>query len=341
MKLIRLIYCVWSLMMVISCNSGKNEQAETNKSSDSLNQDDVFYQLNQKILRNPGDAEAYFHRAKINLEKNLIQAAFSDASKAAFLDSNKVEYLLLLADVSFRGLQVRKSIESYERCLKVDPQNLEANLKLAEIYLYIKGYAKSISYANAALKIDPKKVKAYFLKGFVHKESGDTAKALSSFETVVDLDPENYDAHIQLGNLYAAMRNKIALQYYSNALSLRPTSTEALYDRGLFLQNIGEFNKAIGDYKVLLKIDPKYSDAYFNIGYIALVFRKDYPTAIDWLSKAISVNENYAEAYYNRGLAYEFEGENEKAIADYRKALGIFPTYKLATERIRLLTVKK
>ena len=86
MKIFRLILlCLEFDDGGISCNSGNKEQAGTTKSSDSLNQDDVFYQLNQKFSGIPEMPEAYFHRAKINLEKNLIQAAFSDASKAAFL----------------------------------------------------------------------------------------------------------------------------------------------------------------------------------------------------------------------------------------------------------------
>ncbi len=333
--------CILSVVYICcfcSCSPNQSENKNVSENVDSLNTEDIFFQLNKQILREPNNATAYFQRAKIYLEKDNINQAYADASKAVSLDSSKMDYLLLLADVSFRGLQVRKSVETYEKCLRLDPKNLEANLKLAEIYLYIKGYAKSIMYANEAMKIDQKLTKPYFLKGFVYKESGDTAKALSSFETVVDLEPENYDAHIQLGNLYAAMHNKIALQYYGNAISLRPRSTEALYNRGLFLQNIGELNKAIGDYKVILKLDPKYTDAHYNIGYIALVHQKDYLKAIEQFSEAIRLNKDYVEAYYNRGLAHEFKGEIKEALADYHKALGIFPTYKLAAARIEMLS---
>lgn len=336
--------CILSILyigLLSSCTPNQSENKNGNGNIDSLNSSDVFFQLNKQILREPDNATAYYQRAKIYLEKDNINQAYADASKAVALDSSKMEFLLLLADVSFRGLQVRKSVEVYEKCLRLDPKNLEANLKLAEIYLYIKGYPKSIMYANEAMKIDRKLTKPYFLKGFVYKESGDTAKALSSFETVVDLEPENYDAHIQLGNLYAAMNNKLALQYYGNAISLRPRSTEALYNRGLFLQNIGELNKATGDYNVILKLDPKYADAHYNIGYIALVYKKDYPKAIEQFSEAIRLNKDYVEAYYNRGLAHEFKGEIKEALEDYHKALGIFPTYKLASARIELLSASQ
>ena len=37
------------------------------------------------------------------------------------------------------------------------------------------------------------------------------------------------------------------------------------------------------------------------------------------------MNPNYAESYNNRGAAYSAKGENERAIADFTKALGIAP----------------
>ncbi|MCC7233314.1 MAG: tetratricopeptide repeat protein [Bacteroidia bacterium] len=301
---------------------------------------DSFKILNDRIAAHPDDAHSYFERAKIFLQKKNIQQAWNDASRSVQLDSNKVEYLLLFADISFRGLQIRKSLEAYNRCLNLDPSNLEANLKLAELYLYIKGYEKSIEHANNALRIDRKLVKPYFLKGFVYKETGDTAKAISSFETVIALDPSNYDAYIQLGNIHAARMNDLALQYYNSALRLVPSSTEALYDRGLYYQKRGMLDKAINDYRDILRLEPRYEDAHYNLGYIDLVFKKNYKDAIIHFSDAININKNYLEAYYNRGLCYEFTGDKMAAEKDYREALNIFPTYKLAKERLKKLTGK-
>ena len=53
--------------------------------------------------------------------------------------------------------------------------------------------------------------------------------------------------------------------------------------------------------------------------------------------KYIELNPNDADAYFNRGLAYELKGDKEKAIADFRKALEIAPSFqeaKAALERL-------
>jgi tetratricopeptide (TPR) repeat protein len=240
-----------------------------------------------------------------------------------------------MAEVIFKGLQIQKAAGAFEKALQLDPKNVEAALKLSELYLYIKAYPKCVNYANEALKIDRSNAKAYFLKGFAYKETGDTSKALSSFQTAVEVQPDHYDAYIQLGNIQAARRNLMALQYYNNALRLRPHSTEALYNRGLFLQESGNLDAAIKDYETILKIDPRYEDAHYNLGYIDLVIKKDYTSAISHFSDAIRINDQYVEAYYNRGLAYEFSGNPEAAQKDYHAALKVVPTYKPALKKIK------
>lgn len=64
------------------------------------------------------------------------------------------------------------------------------------------------------------------------------------------------------------------MQYYNNALRLQPNSTEALYNRGLLFQNMGELDKALEDYNSILKIDNRYADAHYNMGYIDLAYKK-------------------------------------------------------------------
>ena len=339
MKFIRPVY-ILSILLIgfFSCTGPEKKDApKTNVPAEKATPKDNLTELNDGIQANPEKADLYFQRAQIFVQRNVMSSAFSDASKAVQLDSNKVPYLLLLADISFKTYQIRKASDCFERVTKIDPKNPEGYLKLSELYFYIKGYQKSIFYANEALKIDKHLVKAYYLKGFVYKEKGDTALAVSSFNTVVDLQPEDYDAYIQLGNIYSVRRSFLALQYYNNALRLRPSSTEALYNRGLFLQNTNEVDKAMLDYRTILKIDPSYSDAYYNMGYINSVMRKNYKDAIVNYTDAIRTNDQYAEAFYNRGVCYEMLGDKASARKDYTAALGVVPTYKEAKARLQQL----
>jgi tetratricopeptide (TPR) repeat protein len=115
---------------------------------------------------------------------------------------------------------------------------------------------------------------------------------------------------------------------------VQPSSTEDLYNRGLYFQNRGDVSKAIADYNAILKIDPSYSDAYFNLGYINSVLSANYREAIKFYSEAIRTNDQYAEAFFNRGVCYEKLGDKAAAKKDFTSTLSISPTYKAAADKL-------
>ena len=329
----KLITVIISGFLIFSCQQLTNK--EEKKQQQEVKKDE-FALLNDEIVAHPKNAALYFRRSEIFMQKNNIKQAFDDINKAVTIDTTKIDYFLALADICFKGLQIQKSIDAYKKAISINPKSTEAHMKLSELYLYLKAYPSCLSEANEALKIDRNIAKAYFIKGFAYKETGDTSKAISSFQTAVEIQSDYYDAYIQLGNIEAARKHKIALQYYNNALRLQPNSTEALYNRGLLFQNMGELDKAVIDYTFILKIDSRYADAHYNLGYIDLAYLKDYKSAITHFTDAIRVNSQYAEAFYNRGVALELSGDSKSAKKDFRQALSIVPTFKLAKDKLKM-----
>jgi len=63
----------------------------------------------------------------------------------------------------------------------------------------------------------------------------------------------------------------------------------------MFYQEHDELNSAIEEYTNILKIDPKYKAAHYNLGYIHLVYLKVYDVALKHFSNAILCDPNYAE----------------------------------------------
>lgn len=94
----------------------------------------------------------------------------------------------------------------------------------------------------------------------------------------------------------------------------------------------GDNELILRDYDHVLTLQPDFSFALYNKANI-LCARKDYQEAIRYYTKAIEADNDFAEAYFNRGLTYVFIGENEKGLADLSKAgeLGIYQAYNLIT----------
>jgi len=61
----------------------------------------------------------------------------------------------------------------------------------------------------------------------------------------------------------------------------------------------------------------------------------NYTNAQTAFAKALKLNPNFADTYYNMGVMEESLGENEKAWENYQHALKLRPDYPQALERMR------
>ncbi len=71
-------------------------------------------------------------------------------------------------------------------------------------------------------------------------------------------------------------------------------------------------------------VQSKQAEAYFNLGTEHLR-QGEYDRAISGFNKALEINPRYAEAYLNRGIAYRNKGQHDEAVSDYGKVLQIDP----------------
>ena len=93
-----------------------------------------------------------------------------------------------------------------------------------------------------------------------------------------------------------------------------------------------DYELMLRDYDQVLRLQPDFSFALYNKANL-LCSKHEYQEAINHYTKAIRIDENFAEAYFNRGLTYIYIGENEKGLSDLSKAgeLGIYQAYNLIT----------
>jgi len=328
------VWLVVSLFGLFACNRGGSEFKPKNAAdSDRL----VLENLNQKITDYPHNSVFYQDRSRFFSNDRQFDNALKDINKAISLDPKDPDKYVTLSEIYLLMGQIQSATDALTKAINIDPASKLALLKMAKLNLVVRDYPKTFEYIKKTLSISEMNPEAYFTRAIALLETGDTNKAVTDLLKAVDQNQGYYDALMELGELFSIKKDVIAADYLKNALTLRPNSKEALYLLGMFYQETSQYYKAIEVYKRLQKTDTTFRNAPYNIGYIYLVYLKDFPMAISYFSAAIKTDPGYFEAYFNRGYAQELMGVYEKANADYKMALKIKVNYPNAVEGLNRL----
>ena len=321
---------VWILfifsLLLSSCQpvNVKKEAAEQN--SDSLPLE--LEALNEKILSDSLNPEHYYLRSRYYLEQKDINRALADISKALQLDEKNSDYFVVLSEIYLSMSRIPNCLEALKKAEELDPANNNALLKLAEVYLILKDYANTFEYTRRALDLDQINPVAHFIRGYAYMELGDSSLAIQNLQAAADQDQNYYDAYLELGAIYSAQKNSLAAGYLQTATRIEPGRGEAYYLLGLAFQEQENIPKAVETYEILLTVSPDFKEALYNLGYINLVYLNDFEKAVNFFTRAISLDSKYTDAYFNRGYSYEWLGDYTNARKDYQKALDLYPNYE-------------
>ncbi|MFT5185223.1 MAG: tetratricopeptide (TPR) repeat protein [Flavobacteriales bacterium] len=325
-----LISALFSCMaFCVSCDS--SEKTETTI-SEVVSEQTAMDKINSAIVEDPNNLDLFLKRADLFELEGKVEKALADYERALRLDSGNAEIFQNRGNLHYLNSKLPLALDDFERCIELDAENEECLLKKAEIDLLKRNYNEALTNINNALRVNQNNAHAYFMKGMLFKETGDTAASASSYATAIELNPEFYDAYIQVALLYAYANDDLALEYYNSALELRPTSTEALYNKAMYLQENPKgdslrFQNALECYLLIEDIDDANAAASFNRGYIYLEILGHYDSAATAFSEALVKYPTYYQAFYNRGLCYESLGDFEEALMDYNRVLALEPTY--------------
>lgn len=324
---------LFGIIIILAACETNNQAEDTTTEVPTI--DATLEELNKAILNAPNNADNYVRRANYYIENNQIEQAFGDFKLALLADSTRSDIYYQRAQLSYNLGKFPDATTDCERCIHHNASETNCLLMLGEINIHLQQYSIAFERINAALAINEQLPFAYYMKGRIYKETGDTSLAASSYQTAIEVDPDYYDAYIEVALLYASAKSDLALEYYSTAIDIRPTSVEARYNKAIYLQETGRRDKkryyeAFDLYDQILEIDPQNATAAYNKGYIYLEYMQKYDSAGIAFTQAIELYPGYFQAYYNRGLCYESLNNPKLALEDYSKALTLQPTFDAA-----------
>lgn len=142
------------------------------------------------------------------------------------------------------------------------------------------------------------------LKDFFDKEKFEEIIELLPDELFEEVGNEAAEFYIWRGNArYEQKDYDNAIDDYSKAIDINKDYTLAYYNRAFAFIGNKDYDKALNDYDVVVSHNPDYlANAYVIRGSVLRAMKK-YDQAIEYYNKAIDIDDGYANAYFNRGIA--------------------------------------
>lgn len=223
---------------------------------------------------------ATLHRSGIRaIQRGQLAEGRAMLEAAAARQPNSVQYLADLAQVQLMTGAESTAIETYRRCLEIDPGVVPAQLNLGILMLRADRIDEAGDCFQKAAEADPKLVDAYAglgvarqrqhrlaeavdafeqaaalaprdpeicsnLGGALH-EIGESEKAIACFRRAIELAPERASLHTHLGVVLHEMHGAQAgLPHYDEALRLLPGDARTLAAKGSALIALGRQEEA-------------------------------------------------------------------------------------------------
>lgn len=328
------LFCV--LFLAVSCDNSTSEDAEkVELSQEDLESLNSIEEVTQLLEKDPNNGLLLNKRALMHLQKGDAKSAKNDIREALKTDSLNAEYFITRGKIYASTIEMERALRDFQYARDLDTTYAEAYLGIAKIYYLAQNPEIAMKNLDQSLRLDPYQKEPYFYKGLIFKDYNDFKSAASSFQTALEQDPNYYDAYVELGILYAGIKKPIALEYFNSALRIDSSGIDAHYARAKYFQDIDSLDTALVLYKQIThKLDPTFSPAYFNQGYIFMMEKEKYDSALVYFDLATKVDTGYTQAYHNMGVIYQLADKKQEAKKYYEKALEANKNFELSREAL-------
>jgi tetratricopeptide (TPR) repeat protein len=169
-------------------------------------------------------------------------------------------------------------------------------------------------------------IKSNFLRAVQLQQNNQLNDAESIYRKIAEIDSNHLGAQTMLGMIcIESNRSQEGIQLLESSLLKDSQQFWAHNSLGVGYLNIHQYENACASFNRAISIEPNFIEAYFNLAKVLNSLEK-YTDAISSYSKCISLNSSYADAYNNRGNVYLRNLKNpEKALSDFKIYLQIIP----------------
>jgi putative PEP-CTERM system TPR-repeat lipoprotein len=272
--------------------------------------------------------EAYYFLGLSLYNRGELENSLSQFRKILDYSPNFTRARILTGMILLQQKRIDDAITELSKVIQFDGNNALAHNLLGSAYMAKGMYDEGMKELNRSTEIDPKIIDAYMKKGIFHLSKGKQDEAEIDFKTAVRVAPDVLNTRLILSSYYmrrdnsakalstlkdglngkkndAVLYNNMAgimfaekkpaeaLKYLQKAKATDPAFLASYFNQATYYVALGDKEKAMNEYRTILRIDPKNVKAMLNMAAIYELMGRD-KEAYDCYAKALETKNSAA-----------------------------------------------
>ena len=206
-------------------------------------------------------------------------------------------------------------------------------LSLNEVYQGEIGKIAS-GISGQLMTYKPDEIGIYLETGKEKFNDGNWAGAIIEFDKILALKPDHEQALINKGIALDELGEKLkSLECFDQVLKNNPNQVDGWYNKGVTLGSMERLEEAIACFQKVTQLQPENLGAWYNLG-VAFSQLNQWSESLKYFAQMVEVNPYSYMGWYHYGYNWEMIGNPEKALECYHKSLEIKADYLPALEKI-------
>ncbi|XP_052021854.1 protein O-mannosyl-transferase TMTC3 isoform X2 [Apodemus sylvaticus] len=243
----------------------------------------------------------------------------------SFLDIRNLATFAFFCFLGALGIfSLRYPGDSSKTVLMVNKNNAKLWNNVGHALENEKNFEKALKYFLQATHVQPDDIGAHMNVGRTYKNLNRTKEAEESYMLAKSLMPQiipgkkyaariapnHLNVYINLANLIRANESRLeeADQLYRQAISMRPDFKQAYISRGELLLKMNKPLKAKEAYLKALELDRNNADLWYNLA-IVYIELKEPNEALKNFNRALELNPKHKLALFNSAILMQESGE--------------------------------
>lgn len=272
---------------------------------------------------------------KNNQALSILSRVESTAPLSPYLWQDKVTALRNLNRPTEALESATLVIESYDRALEQQPQNIELWLGKGAFLEQLRLYERALEAYDKAIAIAPTSDLAWLGVSQSFLALQEYNAALESVAKTLEIKPNSFRAWHIRGLILQEQQLEPALAAYDRSIEINPDFFPSWRNRAAILIAQNNYSEGIKSLQKAIALAPQDVESWLKLS-DAYQSRQQIEAALDALDKVIVLQPRNSDYWLKKGSIWEEQQEYTKACDIYRQAIKIAPSQEITATMRRV-----